>query len=81
MLEEGVISFFKEVYLKDSHLKLEDQLKVVNNFPKFFNEDDGSIIIVHVTLGEIKLVLNQFAKDKAPGTHSWYVDFLSIYLI
>ena len=34
-LEEGEISFFQEVYLHDSHLKIEDHLKVVSNFPRF----------------------------------------------
>ena len=52
------------------------QLMVIEHFLAYFSSKEGLAIGPYVSIKEIEYVLNQFAKDKSPGPHGWFVEFL-----
>ena len=37
-----VVNYFKDIYNQDSRFNLDEQIKVLKNFLRFFNEEEGS---------------------------------------
>ena len=46
---------------------------MIKQYPRLFSEDDGISIGSVVSLDEVKSILHQFAKDKAPRPDGWKV--------
>ena len=66
-LKRGAISFFSNIYKKDSSSNLASQLRVLNIYPRLFHEDEVRCIGKSMTLEEVKEVVKCFVRDKIPG--------------
>ena len=59
-----VVNYFKGKYKKKEATSLEDQLKLIKNFPHLFNEEERQQIGDEVLVDYMKEILSQFAKEK-----------------
>lgn len=63
--------FYKEV----GNPSIVNQLKLIREYPSFFNVAEGELVARPVTLEEVKKVLEESEKSLRPGLDAWTVDF------
>ena len=58
---------FSELFKDDGNTSIVDQLKFINLFPSYVQEDEVGIFLWEITLSEVKGALKGFKKDKSLG--------------
>ena len=66
---------FYDLCKDDGSTNIVDQLKVINIFPTFVQEDERGSYFSKITLLEVEVVLKGFKKDKSPSPDGWPLDF------
>lgn len=66
---------FYELFKDDGRTSIVDQLKVINLFPSFVQDQEKERFILPISLSEVEVVLRAFKKDKSPGPDGWPVEF------
>ena len=51
-----------------------DQIYVIKEFTRFFSDEEGVTITSWITLKEVKMALNGFARSKRAGPYGWTVE-------
>lgn len=67
--------YFKSIFTDPGVTRIDSQLKVLQQIPRLFVEEDNRILERHVTLLELENILKSCAKDKSPGLDGWTVEF------
>jgi hypothetical protein len=75
ILRQVVVNYFKSFFTDPGSNTLEDQLKVIQLFPRMFSENDVVDIGRQITLNEVKMVIEGFSKNKSPGLDGWTAEF------
>ena len=73
--EDVVVLHFKYIHKKQSSNNIEAQLKVLWNYPRFFNNEEGSNVGEIVSLEDIERILKKFSKSKSLGLDGWTIEF------
>ena len=66
---------FLDLFKDDGNKSIVDQLKVINIFPSYVQEEEVGIFLSEITLSEVEEALKGFKKDKSPGPDGWSVEF------
>ena len=66
---------FVELFKDDGSTNIEDQLKVIQLFHTFVQEEERDCFSFVITLAEIERVLKGFKKDKSPSLDGWPMEF------
>jgi hypothetical protein len=69
------IKYFSGLFSDPGSNNLVSQLHVVQQYPRFFTEEEGRFVGKEVSLDEVEVVLKSFAKSKSHGTDGWPVEF------
>ena len=56
-----------------------NQLKVIEEVPHFFYDEDSDVAGRTISLNELKEVLRSFQKDKSPGPNGWTHELFSFF--
>lgn len=65
---------FHDYYCDPKNTSLAEQFKVIKEYPRMFNDEEGMDIFRDVTLQDVENTLHGFAKDKSPGPDGWTVE-------
>ena len=66
---------FSELFKDDGNTSIVDQLKVINLFLSFVQEDEVGIFLSNITLSKVEGALKGFERDKSPEPDGWTVKF------
>ena len=80
MSTELASSHFKEHYKNDGNIYLRDQLMVVKEYPRFFNEAKGEELFLPITMVEVKEEIQASACSKIPRPDGWTMELFMVYL-
>ena len=73
---------YHQLFLDPGNASIIDQMDLLQKFPSFFFEEEGSMANKEVTLGEIEAVLKNFPTSKSTGPYGWAVEiFLEFFYI
>jgi len=56
-----------------------NQLKVIQEVPRFFSEEDSDLVGRVIYLNELKFLVEGMAKDKSPGPNGWTHELFSFF--
>jgi hypothetical protein len=70
-IKEIAYNHFKDQYSEIVTEDIVNQVKVLQNMPKFFNDSESDELGKFVTLEEVKDTINKMPKDKIPGPDGW----------
>jgi hypothetical protein len=74
-LHNEAIKYFSELFRDPGNDNIISQLCVVQQYPRFFTDEEGGLIGKEVLLEEVESALKSFAKSKSPGPDGWPVEF------
>ena len=69
------MNYFQDIYKQDQKLNLDQQVKILRNFPHLFTEEEGLKVGAEVTIEKFKHIFSNFARDKIPSPDGWLTDF------
>ena len=74
-LENTLNSYFAKLLQEPEKDREEAQREVLSHIPKLITEDHNQILGKSIKMVEVKNVVNQMAKDKAPGLDGFTTNF------
>ena len=66
---------FLDLFKDDGNKSIVDQLKVINIFSSYVQEEEVGIFLSEITLSEVEEALKGLKKDKILGLDGWLVEF------
>ena len=63
--------YFKSYYRDEEDVSLIDQLRVVKEFPRVFEESAGDELFPPIQMEELKAIVMSSPSSKIPGPHGW----------
>ena len=65
---------FKSYYNVDGNFSVNDQIKVIMEFPKLSTDVEGDDIFMSIPLLELKGIIMASARSKIPGPNEWTME-------
>ena len=75
-----VVDHFKTLFSQMQGFNMENELKTIQNFPRYFENEDCLSIGKPISVTEVKNTLKLFAKDKSPCPDGWTLGFFLAFL-